>query len=406
VNKKLLSICLIALMGFTGCDGGNNSSMSSSVSEQNSSSIESVESSESVSSVEERSYFNGVYSNPTVVVNASGSDFKKEVADPSIVRGDDGYFYIFSTNGVVLRSEDACTFEVFAEKVIDQPTWWQECYEEAAGYGQWAPDVIKVQDKWIYYYSLSAWGKCCGIGYAISDNVAGPYEDQGKLFTVAEIGIQNCIDSQVIIDDDGSVYMVVGSFQGLYLLELTEDGMGLLGGVDYQKDNKVLVAGKPGNWDGSTYEGSYIIKEGEYYYYFGSAGTCCAQKDSTYRVYVARSKDIRGPYVDSSNHTFTMSGGGKTYGELVVWAGADSEKPIAGPGHNSILRDDKGDLWIYYHAYSEKDNFLTRHLFMDKLSWDDNGFPYVSYVDPETEKEVKKKPSLDIEFDGPSFFAD
>lgn len=356
-----------------------------------------------VSTPEPIEYMNEVYSNPVSVIYNTGSDYKGDIADPSIVKGDDGYLYVFSTGGTLIKSEDGCTFELVTNNIINVPDWWKDLYPDSAGFGIWAPDVIKIQDTWIYYYSLSAWGKCAGVGYATSENIDGPYEDQGKLFDLNEIGIQNCIDPQVIIDDDGRVYMAVGSFQGLYLLELTEDGMGLYNGVEYQNENKVLIAGRAGGWDGSTYEGSYIIKEEGYYYYFGSAGTCCESKSSTYRVYVGRSKNIQGPYVDAKGRRLTASGSGQTYGELVVWAGTSDDKKVAGPGHNSIFKDDKGELWIYYHSYCEQDNYRTRRLFMDKLSWDDEGFPYVSYFDPDTEREVKYKPSYEIELDGPSF---
>lgn len=385
-------------MVLTGCEGAI---MSSSENKQSSEETSSVVESSSEQKVE---YWNSTYTNPTTVVNAAGNLFMGEVADPSIVRGDDGYFYIFATNGIVLRSEDACNFELFSTKVIDVPDWSQDIYPDSSGYGIWAPDVVKIKDKWIYYYSLSAWGRCCGVGYAVSDNIAGPYEDMGKLFDLNEIEIQNCIDPQVIVDDDGSVYMAVGSFQGLFLLELTEDGMGLLNGIEYQKENKTLIAGKVGGWDGATYEGSYIIKKDGYYYYFGSAGTCCAKEESTYRVYVGRSESIYGPYVGSTSKIpLTQSGSGKTYGDLVLWAGSDKTKSIAGPGHNSILKDDKGEYWIYYHAYSDDDKFATRHLFMDKLSWNESGYPYVSYYDEENDKTVNLKPSQHLELDGPSF---
>lgn len=403
-KNKLLSLFLVGIsIGLTGC--GESNMNSSSQSSANSSSTVSSSIEESVSSASESSveveYTNELFSNPTIVTTSSGTPYRSEVADPSIVKGDDGFFYIFATNGVVLRSTDACNFELFSTRIIDTPTWWKEIYpDKSGGFGIWAPDVVKVKDKWIYYYSLSAWGACAGVGYAISDNIAGPYEDQGKLFSEADIGISNCIDPQVIVDD-GNVYMAVGSFQGLFLLELTEDGTELLNGVEHQKENKTLIAGKVGPWDGSTYEGSYIIKRDGFYYYFGSAGTCCVNKDSSYHVLVGRSESIYGPYVGSNGIPLTKSGGSKTYGDTVVWAGSSGE--VAGPGHNSILVDDKGDCWIYYHSYSSDDNFSTRHLFMDKLAWDEKGFPYVSYVNPDTETEVKKTPSLGIELDGPSF---
>lgn len=345
-------------------------------------------------------YHNGTYQNGVTVLNGS-SVYRGEVPDPTIVRGDDGLFYVFATGGIMLKSEDACVFEVVTRKVIDIPSWGDKIYPTHAGtFTMWAPDVIKIKDKWIYYYSLSTWGASAGIGYAIADEAAGPYIDKGKLFSGIEIEIQNCIDSHVFVEDDGRVYMTMGSFQGLYTIELTEDGMGLKNGLAYQRDNKVLIAGKPSKWDESTYEGSYIIKRNGYYYYFGSVGFCCNNADSTYHVVVGRSKSITGPYVDAKGIPMTMAGNGNTVGELVLWAGASNDKPYAGVGHHSILMDDKGDDWIYYHAYDESDNFNLRRLYMDRLEWTRDGWPYVSYFDDGVES--KFKPSYGIELEGPS----
>ena len=353
-------------------------------------------------------YVYSTYTNPVSVIYENGSDFKAEVADPSIVRGDDGLFYIFATGGVVLKSEDACNWVVHATKVLpSMPTWDVDVWGYGVNPGIWAPDVIKIGDKWIYYYSLSAWGKCCGIGLAVADEITGPYEDLGKLFDYKEIGIDNAIDPHVFVEDDGTVYMSVGSFQGLYLLQLTSDGLELEGGVETQARDKVLIAGKVGGWDGSTYEGSYIIKKDGYYYYFGSAGTCCEGKNSTYRVLVGRAEEITGPYLDANGRPLTASGSGKTFGTLCLDTGI-TNKNMSGAGHNSILIDDAGDYWIYYHAYSTADNYATRHLFMDKLAWDENGFPYVEYTytnDEGEEKTSKIKPSFQIELDGPRFIA-
>lgn len=413
MNKKFFKILAATLFTTTILAGCNNtpassssikpttssstslssSTSSSSISTSTSSSMSSSSSSTSSSSVPVEYFFN-TYSNPMSVTYTTGSDYRGEIADPSVVRGDDGYIYAFSTDRVMLRSEDGCSFEYVTGSVIDTPDWYTDVYpEETGGFHLWAPDVVKIGDKWIYYYSLSAWSKPCGVGYAVSDNIAGPYEDYGKLFDINEIGISNAIDPQVFVDDDGSVYMSVGSFQGLYLVQLTEDGMGLLNGVNYQRDNKVLIAGRPGGWDGSTYEGSYIIKRDGWYYYFGSAGTCCEGKNSSYRVYVGKSKNITGPYIDNNRKALTASGSGTTNGSLVLWAGMRDDKNVYGPGHNSVLLDDAGDYWIYYHAFSSADNYSTRHLFMDKLLWDDNGFPYIE----------NRIPSFQEELDGPRF---
>ena len=322
----------------------------------------------------------GTYQNPVTVFSGT-TKYTGQVADPSVVRGDDGKFYCFGTGGVMLESEDACEWYVVTNNVIPRPTWGDSYYDGKIP-GLWAPDVIKIGDKWMYYYSLSAWGGACGIGYAEADNIRGPYTDKGKLFDSLEvggpdhIGVGNSIDPQVIVDDDGSVYMVFGSFRGLYLIQLTEDGTKCYKGIEYQREHKVLIAGQPTAWNGAQYEGSYIFKKDGWYYYMGSTGSCCAGKDSTYNVRVARSKTITGPYRDSDNMDIRMSSGTTTYGDIVVYSKASNDD-IKGPGHNSILVDDAGNYWIYAHAFLKNDNYGTRHLMMDKLEWGDNGMPHV-----------------------------
>ena len=333
------------------------------------------------------------YTNPINVTYSNGSPYTGEIADPSVIRGDDGFNYLVCTNGKMFKSEDGCNWELLTEKVISLPSWGQDVSPNNSDYGLWAPDITKVGDKWIYYYSLSGWGSPRGVGCAIADNIEGPYEDLGKICSGEEIGIQNCIDPQVFVDDDGSVYMVAGSFQGLYIFQLDETGTKLLGGAETQKEEKVLIAGKVGGWDGATYEGSYIIKKDDSYYYFGSAGTCCAGKDSTYRVVVGKADNILGPYRGKNKLPLIMSGNSSTYGEIVVNCIGSTLDDVAGVGHNSILVDDLGNYFIYYHGYSRLDNFRTRHLFMDKLLFDEQGYPYVENY----------RPSFDEEKEGPSF---
>lgn len=340
--------------------------------------------SESIStSIDTNTYTNGTYQNPLMVINSSGSFYSSEIADPCVVRGDDGYIYSFSTSGRVLRSEDGCEWQIYSENIIPRPSWGDTYYENKIP-TIWAPDVVKVQDKWIYYYSLSAWGGPCGIGYAIADEIAGPYTDMGRLFDSGDVGgnyslgINNSIDPQVIVDEDGSVYMVLGSFNKIYMVQLTEDGMGLYGGIQAQKENKILIAS-------NVFEGSWIFKRGDYWYYMGSVGTCCKGKDSTYRVRVGKSQSLTGPYIDSENKS--MDAASQENGELVVWAKKSNENTIA-PGHNSVIKDDAGDYWWYGHTYYAYDNFATRHLAMDKLLWDEDDMPYVEGRELSYEEEL------------------
>ena len=320
-------------------------------------------------------YTGGYYQNPLFVANATGSFYSSEIADPCVVRDENGEFWSFSTCRRVLHSVDGCTWEKYSDAIIPRPKWG-DAHFQAAGKGGaelWAPDVVKIGDKWIYYYSISDFGYAAGIGYATADEIGGPYTDQGRLFWSEEtgeaesVGVHSSIDQQVIFGDDGNIYMVLGSFSKIWLIQLTDDGMGLYGGIQYQRENKVLIAS-------NRFEGSWIFKRGDYWYYMGSAGTCCSGKDSTYRVRVGKSKSIFGPYVDSNGKR--MDALNEENGDLVVWAKKSNTNTIA-PGHHSVVMDDAGDFWWYGHCFYEYDNFRTRHLAMDKLLWNEKNMPYI-----------------------------
>ena len=329
-----------------------------------------------VNPVDPKNYTNGTYTNPMFVANSSGTYYSAEVADPCVVRDEKGEFWSFSTCRRVLHSVDGCQWEKWSDGIIKRPTWGDAHFSAAGKSGAelWAPDVVKIGDKWIYYYSISDFGYAAGIGYATADEIGGPYTDHGRLFWSEEtgekednVGIHSSIDQQIIFGDDGGIYMVLGSFSKIWMIRLTDDGMGLYGGWEYQKQNKILIAS-------NMFEGSWIFKRGEYWYYMGSAGTCCSGKNSTYRVRVGKSKSLFGPYLDSDGKN--MNAYNEENGDLVVWAKRSNENTIA-PGHNAVIKDDAGDYWWYGHCFYEYDAFRTRHLAMDKLLWDKNDMPYV-----------------------------
>lgn len=298
------------------------------------------------------------YTNPIIAADCP---------DPSVVR-DGNSLYIFGTAGRVYKIDD------FEEGAYQLPDVLRSNAWGASSNNIWAPDVYKVGDKWNYYYSNSVWGgeDTAGIGVMTSDSLDGPWIDKGKIFDSKEIGVMNSIDP-VVLEDQGKLYMAWGSFRGIYLVELNEDGTALKN-PETAYDDKVLIAGIVGPWNGGTYEGIYIRKINDYFYMFGSQGTCCAGSNSTYHVKVARSKSIFGPYVDSQGIDML----GENRGELVI----KGNHEVAGPGHMSLMVDDNNDWWMFYHGY-DKTNPLGRMVFMDKLLWDENGFPYV----------VSRKPS-------------
>lgn len=287
-----------------------------------------------------------------------------DCADPSVVRDSDGMYYIYGTGGVAYKSHNMIDF-------IELPRIARTVAWGATTNNIWAPDVVKIGNTYNYYYSNSGWGTVdnAGIGVMTSSNPYGPFTDLGKIFTGDEIGVKNSIDSCVYYGEDGKLYMMWGSFMGNYVVELNEDGLSLKDGEN-AKNTKILVAGIVGNWNGSTYEGSYVIKKDGYYYLFVSSGKCCEGINSTYHVRVARSLSPTGPFVNIANKDML----GEERGELII---KGTTSGIVGPGHNSIFIDDAGEYWLLAHGYDSKDISKNRQLVMERLHFRLNGFPYI-----------------------------
>lgn len=292
------------------------------------------------------------YSNP--VINYS-------LPDPTVIKGDDGYFYLYATEDIrnvpIHRSTDLVHWDYVgtAFTKTTRPTF------EPKG-GIWAPDINKIGNKYVLYYSMSVWGGewTCGIGVAVANRPEGPFIDKGKLFRSNEINVQNCIDP-FYIEDNGKKYLFWGSFHGIYGTELSNDGLSLKKGAPLKQ-----IAG-------TAYEGTYIHKRDGYYYLFASIGSCCEGLKSTYTTVVGRSKNLFGPYVDKNGKPML-----ENCHEILI----QKNKSFVGTGHNSeIVSDKEGADWIFYHAVSVE-NPSGRVLMLDRIYWDEDGWPSVKGMSP------------------------
>ena len=297
-----------------------------------------------------------VYSNP--VINYS-------LPDPTIIKGEDGFFYLYATEDIrnlpIHRSKDLVNWEYLGTAFNDhtRPKF------EANG-GIWAPDINKIGDKYVLYYSMSVWGGewTCGIGCATADKPEGPFTDQGKMFRSNEINVQNSIDP-FYIEENGKKYLFWGSFRGIYAIELSDDGLTVKKGI------------KPTRIAGTAYEGTYIHKKGDYYYLFASIGTCCEGLNSTYTTVVGRSKNLYGPYLDKKGGSML-----ENQHEILI----HKNNAFVGTGHNSeIVTDEAGNDWFFYHAVSTK-NPDGRVLMLDKINWE-NEWPVVVNQSPSLKSE-------------------
>ena len=207
----------------------------------------------------EPNYYFETYKNPLIPRGGTGQKYMAEAPDPSIVRGDDGYWYAVTTGnggGKMFRSADCCSWKVHLERVIPRPTWGDNGGDTP---NVWAPDLIKIQDKWIYYYSLSGWGNPIGVGYAVADQVEGPYEDKGKLVTCAELGLDNAIEvakkNDLALYEQGKILFVQATEDVKTSTYLTFDMSRYFEAGSYNVEVKTLAGlGLPG-----VEEGAYLL---------------------------------------------------------------------------------------------------------------------------------------------------
>lgn len=308
------------------------------------------------------------------------------VHDPSVVRADDGSFYVFGSHLAAARSTDLMSWQYVANGVDPSNPLWSTIPADGTAWtgipGSWAADVIKLKDgKYRFYYSfcgLPPGGECNAprayLGVAIADRIDGPYVDQGTFLrsgmTPAEIaagygpeGIAsydarihpNTIDPDVFYDKNGKLWMTYGSYSGgIFILEMDESTSQPKPGQGYGKH----LAG--GNH--SAIEGSHILysPQTDYYYLFTSFGGFVSTDG--YNIRIARSRNPDGPYLDAEGRDLAGARGNwdsiASYGvklmggfEFVAEPGDhERSRGYLSPGHNSA-----------YYDPATKQHFLITH---------------------------------------------
>ena len=73
----------------------------------------------------------------------------------------------------------------------------------------------------------------------------------------------------------------------------------------------------------------------------------------------------------------------KSAGKVVI----DKGNYFVGSGHNSLIKDQEGNYFTYYHTYSS-DNTKYRVLAMDAVYFDEEGWPCVENSKASTTEKV------------------
>jgi arabinan endo-1,5-alpha-L-arabinosidase len=296
----------------------------------------------------------GTFTNPVVAENCP---------DPGILQVGEDYYAICTTNSnddrdkfPIRRSRDLVHWDragfLFPSGQV--PRWARADF--------WAPEIHKVGDGYVAYFTArDTTDKLC-IGAARARNVLGPYTDIGKPFIRDDRA--GVIDAHQFKDEDGRRYLYWkidgNAFKPpeptwIYGQELSSDGLSLVG-------KRVQLLRNTLSWEGDVIEGGWMIRHDQSYFLVYSANTFNSDR---YATGVARSRSPLGPFEKLPQPILRSS---------AQWWG---------PGHGAIVHVGGSDYYLY-HAWQpgkvdaawDKPQY-PRMMLLDRVRWED-GWPKIN----------------------------
>lgn len=322
------------------------------------------------------------------------------VHDPTVVKGDDGYYYMYQTDAGYgnpqsghghfhcRRSADLVNWSYIGAAMPNTPSWVMTKLNEirkAMGlgnstaspneYGYWAPCVRKVRDGlYRMYYAIvvpgtingdGTWSERAFIGLMETDNLASnSWQDKGFVITnysdrelnykVKADNWQQCyykynaIDPSYIITPEGEHWLIYGSWHsGFAAVQLNaETGKTIVdplpnpwGAENEAAYGKRIFTRKAGDrWQGA--EAPEVIYKDGYYYMFLAYDAL----DVPYNTRVVRSEKIDGPYKSVTGTNVTS--GGEAFPILTHPYQFTGNQGWVGISHCAVFSDGQGN-WYY-----------------------------------------------------------
>ncbi|MFT4114783.1 family 43 glycosylhydrolase [Silvibacterium sp.] len=280
--------------------------------------------------------------------------------DPSMIPSFWGYS-LFATHSSIHQhvSLDMKHFYDAGTALPTAPSW-TNAYTADSG-DLWAPDASYRNGRYWLYYAASSFGSdTSAIGLATSQtSLPGSWKDSGAaVYTSSACPGSNAIDPGLVLDTDGTPWMVFGSYYGgIYIVQIDAKTGQVASGASC-----IHLANRSNSLD--AIEGSYIYYHDGYYYLFASLDACCEGVSSTYHIGVGRSTSVTGPYYDRGGLPMTEGG-------VTVLLSAHGR--FIGPGGQSVMKDRNGSLLIYH--YYDGDNSGLPSLGLNYLEWTADGWP-------------------------------
>jgi arabinan endo-1,5-alpha-L-arabinosidase len=286
------------------------------------------------------------------------------------VKCKDEYWVFYTGRGVPsYHSKDLGKWERGPAVFKAAPEWIAKIVPANRYLSYWAPDIIKLGDRYLLYYSVSSFGKMTSaIGLATNPTLdpndpAYHWTDQGFVVRTQEGDNHNAIDPAIFHDSDGGLWMTYGSYwSGIKLLQLDPQT-----GKRLAPDSKLFSLAY-----NESIEASYLCRHDDYYYLFVNWGSCCQGPKSTYNIRIGRSKTVSGPYLDKAGVDLLHSGG-----SLFL---ATTNGPLIGPGHAGTLNAE-GKNWFTsdFEGDLRMDGKAT--LAIMPLRWCTDGWPEATVND-------------------------
>jgi xylan 1,4-beta-xylosidase len=277
------------------------------------------------------------YRNPVVA-----ADFP----DPTAIRFGDGYWATATNHGSsqpvfqLLRSPDLVNWSIVGAVFPERLKWATDSW--------WAPHLVRWKDRVLLYFSAKRRGRkgrCIGVAEARTP--AGPWTDRGPI--LCKPG--SPLDPTTVVADK-RLYLVYKAVGAIRARRLSPDGLRVAG-----RERVLLEASQP--WEKGLVEAPEFVRNGRTWVLLYSGAACCGKR-CDYAMGAARSRSPLGPFTKRRTNPI-VDGGTK-------WRC---------PGHVGAVRDERGELWLLYHAYPRRGfGYVGRQTLLDRVRWKD-GWPAV-----------------------------
>jgi beta-xylosidase len=273
--------------------------------------------------------------------------------DPSIIRVGDDYWATATTSQwapvfPILHSRDLVNWSTEGAVFDEPPAWSSGSY--------WAPEIAEHGGHFFVYYTARRKNGPLCVAVATAPKPLGPWTDHGPL-VCQEAG---SIDAAPVTGENGRRYLVWkedGNSRKLptplWAQPLSDDGTALTG-------QPAEIFRNEASWEGHLVEGPFILSRDGWFYLFYSAGGCCG-RTCDYRLGVARSRKIPGPWErNPANPILTANEHWKC------------------PGHGSVVTLPDNRTFLLYHGYQPHDfEYAGRQALLDQVTWSE-GWPSIN----------------------------